>query len=106
MGRITHPNPKKRIPPLDSHKELDPAEITLLQRWVEEGAKFEEYWSYIPPKRSELHRAGDSWARKPIDRSVAETLASGGLIAHPVYQGLDQRLTGVLPATLVKGVLA
>src|SRR3989442_345971 len=31
---------------------LKPEQIALLKRWIAEGAKWEEHWAYVPPKKS------------------------------------------------------
>ena len=42
VERITSMDDEERMPPLESHKQLKPDEIALLQRWVAEGAPYEE----------------------------------------------------------------
>ncbi|MBI4621919.1 MAG: DUF1553 domain-containing protein [Verrucomicrobia bacterium] len=79
VEKITATDPDDRMPPPDSHKELKPAEIALLRRWVAEGAVYEKHWSLIPPTRPPLPAAGRDWARNPIDHFIAETLAGAGL---------------------------
>jgi mono/diheme cytochrome c family protein len=79
VERITAKDPDDRMPPLDSHKELKPAEIALLQRWVAEGARYEQHWSFIAPTRSPVPAAGRGWARNAIDPFIADALAGAGL---------------------------
>ncbi len=52
--RITHQDPEERMPPEDSERELTAKEIDLLKSWVEAGAKYEEHWAFVPPKRPAL----------------------------------------------------
>ena len=76
VERITSTDEEERMPPLESHKQLKPAEIALLQRWVAEGAHYEEHWSLISPVRAPLPAGSQMkrWARNPIDHFVAEKL--------------------------------
>ena len=36
------------MPPPESHKKLTPDQVTLLTRWVNEGAEWEGHWSFMP----------------------------------------------------------
>src|SRR5688572_28226031 len=76
IERITSADEDERMPPLESHKQLKPSEIALLQRWVAEGARYEEHWSLIAPSRPEVPSVplAKKWARNPIDQFVAAKL--------------------------------
>lgn len=39
--RLLAEDPDKRMPPVDSNKELKPAQIELIKRWIDEGANWE-----------------------------------------------------------------
>src|SRR5262245_7947433 len=47
--RIVAKHEKDRMPPAKSGKSLSKHEIEVLQRWIKEGAKWQEHWSLIPP---------------------------------------------------------
>ncbi len=49
IRRIQHHDPELRMP-LES-EPLSPDEITLIEDWIDQGAKWEEHWSFIPPQR-------------------------------------------------------
>ncbi|MBL9189851.1 MAG: DUF1553 domain-containing protein [Opitutaceae bacterium] len=51
IERIKTKDPEEIMPPPDSHKTLKPAEIALLERWIAEGAEYQEHWSLLPPVR-------------------------------------------------------
>ena len=54
-------DPDKRMPPPKAHRQLKPAELELIERWVREGAKFEEHWAFVPPvKKSPPRLDGDT----------------------------------------------
>jgi mono/diheme cytochrome c family protein/cytochrome c553 len=83
IERILSTDSEEQMPPPESHKKLKPDEIARLQRWIEQGAKYEEHWSLLAPQRPavpELPRGFPAaWSKSPIDRFLAETLASSGL---------------------------
>src|SRR5687767_11078110 len=65
--RITSDDDETKMPPPASHRKLTAAQIDLLQRWIEQGAKWGKHWSFEPPKRAELPKLKDeSWTRNPI----------------------------------------
>src|SRR6185503_17659513 len=50
-------------------------QIDLLRRWIDEGAKWDTHWAYVPPKRPELPAVAErSWVRNPIDQFVLARL--------------------------------
>ncbi len=77
------------MPPAKTGKQLSKAQIDLLRRWIEQGAKWAEHWAYVAPERppvpevrgqplprqSALQRAGGkSEMRNPIDAFVVAKL--------------------------------
>ena len=44
--RITHASADERMPPADFRHELDAEELSILLRWIEEGAEWEGHWAY------------------------------------------------------------
>ena len=64
-------------------KEKDPlsqAEIDILVRWVKEGAKWDDHWSFIAPKPSPAPAVrSQAWVRNPIDAFILARLEQAGL---------------------------
>src|SRR5881396_4347736 len=54
VQRITAADESFRMPPPFSGRTLTDKQITLLRRWIDEGAKWETHWAYVPPRRPEL----------------------------------------------------
>jgi hypothetical protein len=82
--RITAAQPARRMPPASSHKTLDEQQISVLKRWIEQGAKWEEHWSFRPPVKSQPPSVkAASWTRNPIDRFVLARLEKEGLTPAP-----------------------
>ncbi|MBX3418906.1 MAG: PSD1 domain-containing protein [Pirellulaceae bacterium] len=81
-ARITSDDPDDIMPPPNSHKELTADEIAKLKRWIEEGAEYEEHWSFQPIVRLEPPTEG-SENLNPIDGFIREKLKSHGLGLAP-----------------------
>ena len=80
IARITHQEADQRMPPPDSGRKLTESEIELLRRWVEQGAQWQEHWSFVRPKQPPLPAVkNQSWIKNPIDRFVLSKLESAGV---------------------------
>jgi mono/diheme cytochrome c family protein len=80
--RISNPNAAMRMPPAYSGRKLTAAQIELIRKWIDSGAKWESHWAYIAPERPALPAVSNSaWVRTPIDRFVLAKLDEEGL--HP-----------------------
>ena len=82
--RITHANSRLRMPPADTNKTLSDEQIGILQRWIDEGASWDQHWAFksIVRPESPAVAAGD-WARSPLDRFVLARLDAEGLSPAP-----------------------
>ena len=104
MERITTSDARRRMPPADSHKEVDSAEVGLLRRWIAQGAAYEAPWAMTAPMRREAPTATDtSWAHNDIDRWLIARLDREGLGPAPdadpvtLARRLTFDLTGLPP---------
>ena len=93
--RITTTNPALRMPPAYAgHAKLSDHEITIIRQWIEQGAKYQSHWSFIPPVRTR---------QNSIDAIVRARLASEALTpsepADPatLLRRLTLDLTGLPP---------
>lgn len=80
VRRITSKDPTVMMPPADAHKTLKPEEVALLVKWIQDGAVYQEHWSFIPPARTtppEVRNA--KWVRNDIDRFILARLEKEGL---------------------------
>ena len=104
VKRMHEKDPELIMPPPNSHKELGPEQIAILEKWIAQGAPYEAHWAFIPVKRPELPEAGKETAANPIDRFVAEKLEPTGLSSSPpedlrrFYRRLHLDLTGLPPS--------
>ncbi len=108
VRRITAEKPAMRMPPVWSGVKLTENEIGLITRWIEQGAKWEKHWAFIPPKRRPLPDVKDSdWPRNAIDNFVLARLEREGLNHSPeadrerLIRRVTLDLTG-LPPTLAE----
>jgi hypothetical protein len=87
------------MPPPASHKKLSPRDVSLVERWIDQGAIYQEHWSFIPPARPEVP-AGEN----PIDHFIKARLATEGLEPNPpeearrFFRRLHLDLTGLPPS--------
>jgi mono/diheme cytochrome c family protein len=96
IRRITATDPDDHMPPPDSNRKLTARQIELLKKWVEQGAKWNEHWAFVPPVRAALPRVKRAdWARNAIDRFVLARLEGEGLgpSAEATREALVRRLT-------------
>jgi hypothetical protein len=78
--RITAADSAVRMPPEETKKTLKPEEIALIKKWIDQGAKWDDHWSFVTPKRPALPDVSDkSWSRNEIDRFVLARLHKEGL---------------------------
>ncbi|WP_407679022.1 DUF1553 domain-containing protein [Candidatus Seribacter sulfatis] len=80
--RITSDDPDEVMPPPEFKKELTKVEINTIKAWIEQGAKWEGHWAFIPVnKQQEPKTEMPQWIRNPIDSFVLKTLKQKDL--HP-----------------------
>lgn len=78
--RINEEDAELRMPPPSAKKELTSEQIGTLKRWIEQGAKWEGHWAFIPPEKPSLPQvqAADRVAN-PIDAFLLARLEKDGL---------------------------
>jgi hypothetical protein len=104
--RINAADPARRMPPPESGRQLTAQQIELLGRWLEQGAPWQQHWSFIAPQRPALPRVRHAaWLRNPIDHFVLARLEREGIEPSPeasretLIRRVTLDLTG-LPPTL------
>jgi hypothetical protein len=109
IARVTSSDPKKQMPPPESKKPgLTAAEVEILRKWIDAGAKYEAHWAYVAPAKPAPPAITDSewatWPRGPIDQFVVAAQLERGL--HPADEAdkrtlvrrLSLDLTGLPPS--------
>lgn len=82
--RILSDDPDDQMPPPESHKSLSAKEISLLKRWVEEGAPYEVPWAYQEPAKIDQPEVKNKdWPANWIDHFVLSRLEKEGIEPSP-----------------------
>jgi len=80
VGRITTDDESEIMPPLETNKPLTADEIKKLTAWIEQGATWEDHWSFSAPKRPELPEVKQvAWSQNEIDAFILRRLEAEGL---------------------------
>ena len=80
IRRILSNDPDEVMPPPDSSKTLTAAQRDTLVRWVNQGATWQQHWSFVKPIRETPPDVGnDAWTRNEIDRFVLHKIRAAGL---------------------------
>jgi hypothetical protein len=84
LRRMTSGDPDEHMPPADSGKSLTEAQIAVVKKWVEQGARWSSHWAFTPPRRTALPQFSDpqstAWIRNPIDAFVLARLKQEGVL--------------------------
>ena len=68
IERLVTSDPDDLMPPPESGKTIQPAQIEKLRQWINEGAVYAKHWSYEKPSRPALPEINDrSWVSNEID---------------------------------------
>lgn len=104
LTRLTTSDPKEIMPPPGKGKPLNPGQINLLKKWVEEGASWTPHWAFVTPTKPGVPvptRSG--WVRNPIDQFILARLEKEGLTPSPeadrvrLMRRVSLDLTGLPP---------
>jgi len=102
IKRVTSKDPETRMPfhatPLSSEQ------ISLLRRWIKEGAKWSDYWAFVAPRPQPLPAVkNEKWVRQPLDRFILARLEKESLQPSPeadkaaLLRRVSLDLTGLPP---------
>ncbi|MEN9634359.1 MAG: hypothetical protein RL077_2763 [Verrucomicrobiota bacterium] len=85
--RITSKEADEVMPPPDSSRQLKPAEIELLRRWVASGAAWGTHWAFQPPSQPTPPKVAKGAlarrVRNPIDPFIFARLEQAKLTPAP-----------------------
>ena len=77
--RICTTDPEQRMPPAKSKKPpLTEAQIKTLRKWIADGAKYSEHWSFVPVNRPDVPKA-KAQSANPIDAFIRTRLEKEGV---------------------------
>lgn len=68
------------MPPIESNLILEPHEIALIEKWIEQGAKWKPHWAFTPPQKPTIPKNdGNGWAKNEIDFFLLAAMEAKGL---------------------------
>ncbi|MDO9374666.1 MAG: DUF1553 domain-containing protein [Ferruginibacter sp.] len=78
IRRINLKDPEERMP--YKHAPLSKEDISILTRWVKQGAKWGEHWAYVPVKKIAVPDVENDWVKNDIDKFIYAKLDQQHLI--------------------------
>jgi hypothetical protein len=104
--RITTTDTSLRMPPPASNLKLSQREVSLIEKWIKQGAKYEKHWAFVAPKKPAIPEVdNEDWPKNEIDYFVLEKQEQKGMEPNEeadkerLLKRLSLDLTG-LPPTL------
>ena len=105
-ARIRSEFPEEQMPPPDSNYALSEEEVQLLERWIQEGARWDEHWAFVLPARpTPPFLPEGTGSRGAIDRFVLAALERDGITSAPeadpgaLLRRVTLDLTGLPPTS-------
>lgn len=84
LVRILSKDPDEVMPQPKHGPPLKPHEVDLIRRWINEGAEWNNHWSFEKPVRHKAPKVSDpSWSKNGIDPFVLAKLDDKGLKPSP-----------------------
>lgn len=79
--RIISTDPEYQMPAPESHLGLlNVHEISLIKKWIEQGAKYEKHWAFITPEKASLPGINNKvWVKNELDYFILEAMQEKGL---------------------------
>ena len=103
IARVTSDDPLLRMP--FKKEPLSAEEISLLQRWIEQGANWEEHWAFVQPEtEGPPQQPFTEWSSHPVDAFIAGDMHALDLTPTPeakkekLLRRLSLDLTGLPPS--------
>lgn len=82
--RLISKDVRERMPPRRAQRKLTPEQIETVRQWIEQGAKWQKHWAFIPPKKADSPKVNkQNWARNPLDVLILARLEREGLSPSP-----------------------
>ncbi|MFA6546248.1 MAG: PSD1 and planctomycete cytochrome C domain-containing protein [Limisphaerales bacterium] len=104
LARINSKDADEVMPPPKSHKAVTAAQKEKLRQWIQQGAKYEQHWAFVPlapVPAPAVKRAG--WLRNDLDRFILARLERERLPPSPeaaretLIRRVSLDLTGLPP---------
>ncbi|HEX3725127.1 MAG TPA: PSD1 and planctomycete cytochrome C domain-containing protein [Pirellulales bacterium] len=80
VRRILSADAETQMPPPSANKPLSTQQRDILRTWIEEGARYQSHWAFVPPVRAPLPPVRNAtWPRNSIDYFVLAKIEAAGL---------------------------
>ena len=102
--RITTDDEDDIMPPPESHKTLSEKEKSLIKKWIESGAEYQNHWSFETLKDVSIPKLSSKKNAHPIDNFVENKLRNNSLSLQltadkrTLLRRLSLDLTGLPPS--------
>lgn len=78
--RITSEDSTMRMPPAESNLSLTEHEISLIEKWIQQGAEYEPHWAFVAPENPGLPEVkNESWPINAIDYFILQKQEAAGM---------------------------
>ena len=81
IRRITEKDEEERMP--YKHEPLTKEEISILKKWIRQGAEWGEHWAYVPVQKPTLPGIKNKWVRNELDQFIYQKLDEEKLKTSP-----------------------
>ena len=84
IRRIRATDPGDVMPPAKHGPPLDASQIALLEKWISQGAEWQEHWAFIVPTETPPPEVSNAtWPTSPLDHYILARLDREGLKPAP-----------------------
>ncbi len=101
VKRLRSDDPELRMP--QESEPLRESEIVMIEKWIDQGAPWDEHWAYRPLVKPAIPEIDTSWGNHAIDHYIYQRLNNAGLKPTPMAspdvlaRRLSFDLTGLPP---------
>ncbi|HBE67009.1 MAG TPA: hypothetical protein DDW52_02565 [Planctomycetaceae bacterium] len=86
LERVLSDDPDEVMPPPEHGRKLNAAEVDLLRRWINQGARWQKHWAFDAPVRQAVPDVPSryaAWGKSFIDAFVLKRMLDTGLEPNP-----------------------
>ncbi|MEY3896126.1 MAG: hypothetical protein RLZZ214_1646 [Verrucomicrobiota bacterium] len=84
LRRLRSSDPDEVMPKPKHGPPLAEREIALVERWISQGAEWQNHWSFVPPKETPVEKiSAEKWPSAPLDRFILQRLDRENLKPSP-----------------------
>ncbi|RZA02853.1 MAG: DUF1549 domain-containing protein, partial [Moraxellaceae bacterium] len=106
FNRVATTDSSIMMPPPESNlKKLSDYEVSIIEKWIKQGAKYEKHWAFTAPKKPALPKVDNpDWPKNDIDYFILQKQEQHGLEPNAeadkerLLKRLSLDLTGLPPS--------